>query len=205
MFPINDTFDAILIGGFLFGLLFTLGTVLMGFADIGGDADSGHDFGGDHGMDAHGHADAGHVFKLFNVSSILAFITWFSGITYLARNGFGWVLGIAVVLGLVFGLAGAWLISWFLYSFLRKNSPELDPRDWQNIGQIGTVTSAINPGGVGEIIMERHGTRHSVPARTRGDIGIIRGTDVVILEEERGVAIVRPFAELMAEHELMEQ
>ena len=120
MFPINDWFDAVLVGGFLFGILFILGTILLGAADLGGDTDHGHDF--DHGADG-----GGHIFEMFNISSILAFITWFSGITYVVRNGFGWFAGIAVVIGLIFGVAGAYAISWFLYSFLRKNSPELNP------------------------------------------------------------------------------
>src|SRR5699024_108372 len=122
MFPINDLFDAILVGGFLFGLLFTVGAVALGFADLGGDADTDFDTevnGGD-----------GLVSSLFNVSSILAFITWFSGATYLVRHGLGWFVGFAIIVGLVVGFAGAWAITWFLYSFLRKNSPELNPADW---------------------------------------------------------------------------
>lgn len=198
MFPINDALDAILVGGFLFGVLFTLGSVLLGFADIGGDhgADHGLDHGADHGADAHG-----HVFELFNVSSILAFITWFSGVAYMARNGFGWVVGLALVLGLLAGLAGAWVISWFLYKFLRANSPELNPADWDEIGQIGRVTGTILPSGVGEVILERHGVRHALPARTSDGRRIERDVEVVILKVDRGVAIVQPWAELMAENE----
>ena len=192
MFPVNDMFDAILVGGFLFGILFTVGSVLLGFADLGGDGDVGHDF--DHGFD-HG----GHAFHLFNVSSILAFITWFSGVTYLLRNGLNLILGLAVIVGLLFGVAGAWAISWFLYSFLRKNSPELNPRDWDEVGQIGRVTSTIFPSGYGEVVYERHGTRHAIPARTKDGVGIEREIEVVILDIQKGVAIVQPWAELMDE------
>lgn len=192
MFPINDWLDSILVGGFLFGILFILGTVLLGFADIGGDADSGHDF--DHGADVNG-----HFLEMFNVSSILAFITWFSGITYVVRNGFGWFTGIAVIIGLLFGVAGAYAITWFLYSFLRKNSPEMDPRDWDQVGQIGDVTSTIFEGGVGEIVYERYGSRHSIPARTKDGVGIERGTEVVILDIQKGVATVQPWSELIGE------
>lgn len=192
MFPINDLFDAILVGGFLFGILFIIGSLVLGFADIGGDADSGHDF--DHGVDAHG-----HVFSLFNVSSILAFITWFCGATYLVRNGLGWFVGIAIAIGLIVGFAGAWAISWFLYSFLRANSPELNPAEWDEIGQIGRVTGTIFPSGIGEVLYERHGTRHSIPARTKDGVGIERNIEVVILEIEKGVAIVQPWRELLDE------
>lgn len=192
MFPINDLFDAILVGGFLFGVLFILGSILLGFADLGGDADTGHDL--DHGVDANG-----HMFHLFNVSSILAFITWFSGITYVVRNGLGWFLGIAIVIGLIFGVAGAYAITWFLYSFLRKNSPELNPADWDQVGQIGKVTGTIFEEGVGEIVFERYGSRHSIPARTKDGVGIERETEVVILDIQKGVAVVQPWAELLDE------
>lgn len=192
MFPVNDIFDAILVGGFLFGILFTVGSVLLGFADLGGDGDAGHDL--DHGLDA-----GGHSFHLFNVSSILAFITWFCGVTYVVRNGLNLVVGLAVIVGLLFGVAGAWAISWFLYSFLRKNSPELNPRDWEEIGQIGRVISTIFPNGYGEVMYERHGTRHAIPARTKDGVGIEREIEVVILDIQKGVAIVQPWAELMDE------
>ncbi len=197
MFPINDYFDAILVGGFLFGILFTVGSVVLGFADLGGDADSGHDF--DHGADGNGHG-----FHLFNVSSVLAFITWFSGTTYLARNGFGWIVGLAILLGLVVGLAGAMAISWFMYSFLRKNSPELNPADWDQVGQIGRVTGTIFPTGTGEVIYERHGSRHAIPARTKDGVGIERDVEVVILDIEKGVAIVQPWQQLLEEHDSKE-
>lgn len=197
MFPINDFFDAILVGGFLFGILFTIGSLVLGFADLGGDADTGHDF--DHGIDANG-----HMFHLFNVSSILAFITWFSGATYLVRNGLGWFIGLAVLIGLVVGVAGAWTISWFLYSFLRKNSPELNPADWDEIGQIGRVTGTIFPAGIGEVLYERHGSRHAIPARTKDGLGIERNVEVVILDIEKGVAIVQPWRELLEDTALDE-
>lgn len=194
MFPINDLFDALLVGGFLFGLLFTVGAVVLGFADLGMDADSDFDTevnGGD-----------GLFSSLFNVSSILAFITWFSGATYLVRNGLGWFVGIAVLIGLVVGFAGAWAITWFLYSFLRKNSPELNPADWDEIGQIGAVTSTIRPSGIGSMVYERHGQRHAIPARTKDGSGIERDVEVVIMDIERGVAIVQPWQELLEESSL---
>lgn len=192
MFPVNDVLDAILVGGFLFGLMFTIGTLVLGISDIGADSDSGH------GADGNGGA-FDDFSSLFNVSSILAFITWFSGSAYVIRNGFGWAVGFALLIGLVIGIAGAAAITWFMYSFLRKNSPELNPADWDQIGQIGSVTSTIRADGIGEMIFERHGSRHSIPARTKDGVGIERGVEVVILDIDKGVAIVQPWQELLEE------
>jgi hypothetical protein len=191
MFPINDALDAILIGTFLFGLLFTLGSLLLGLADVG----HGHDVEAGHGGSGHG---GGHFDGLFNVSSILAFITWFGGIGYLARNGLGLWGWLSVALGLLGGLAGAAAISWFMINVLRKNSQELDPKDWEQVGVIGRVSSSIHESGYGEIVYEQNGIRQVASARGEGARAIPRNTEIVILRVEKGVAIVQPFEELLA-------
>lgn len=193
MFPVNDALDAILLGSFFFGLLFTLGSLLLGFGhfDVGHEAEVGH--GADHGAE-------GHFGGLFNVSSLLAFITWFGGVGYIARNGFGLWSWVAVLAGLLGGLAGGAAITWFLINVLRKNSAELDPKEWNEVGVIGRVTSSIRSAGFGEIVYEQHGVRHVAAARADGDAQIPRNTEVVILRVERGVAIVEPFEELLARH-----
>lgn len=193
MFPVNDVLDAILLGSFFFGLLFTLGSLLLGIADV----DIGHESEAGHGAD---HIGDGHFGGLFNVSSLLAFITWFGGVGYIARNGLGLWSWVAVLVGMIGGLAGGAAISWFLINVLRKNSQELDPRDWNQVGVIGRVTSSIRSAGFGEIVYEQHGVRHVSAARAEGDAQIPRDTEVVILRVERGVAIVEPFDDLLARH-----
>lgn len=191
MFPINDALDAILMGMFLFGVLFTVGSLLLGAADIdfGHETDVGH--GADHGAD-------GHFSGLFNVSSILAFITWFGGIGYIARNGLGLWSWLSILIGILGGLAGGAAISWFMINVLRKNSQELDPKDWDQVGVIGRVTSSIRPSGFGEIVYEQNGIRQVATARAEGDRAIPRDTEVVVLRVERGAVIVAPFDELLA-------
>jgi hypothetical protein len=192
MFPINDALDAILVGTFLFGLLFTLGSLLLGLADVqlGHDADVGHG-----GHDSGGN---GHFHGLFNVSSLLAFITWFGGVGYIARNGLGLWAWLAVLLGLLGGLAGAAVIAWFMITVLRKNSQEMDPKDWEQVGVIGRVSSSISESGYGEIVYEQNGIRQVASARGEGARAIPRNTEIVILRVEKGVAIVQPFEELLA-------
>jgi membrane protein implicated in regulation of membrane protease activity len=176
MFPINDALDAILIGTFLFGVLFTVGSFLLGFADLGADAD--HDSGLD---------------NLFNLSSVLAFITWFGGVGYIARNGFGWPWPFALMLAAAGGFFAAWVAFQFIRRIVRSQGQVLDPKDYERVGVLARVTSSIRPGGVGEIVWEQQGSRRVTSARAADDNAIPRGTEVLVLREERGMAIVEPF------------
>lgn len=192
MFPINDILDAVLLGGFFFGLLFTVGVLVMGVADVGIDADLDHDVGGESDGFFHG---------MFNISAILAFITWFGGVGYVVRNGLGLWSWLAILLGLIGGFIGAAVVTWFFVKVLRTGSQGMNPADWEMIGVIGRVSSSIRPRGFGEIVYEQNGSRHLATARTLGDSPIDRNVDVVVLKFERGVAIVEPFDDLIREHD----
>jgi len=182
VFPINDALDAILLGSFLFGILFTVGAFLLGAADIGGD----HSAGGDHGAD-----------HMFNITAILAFITWFGGVGYIVRNGTGLSWVFALVLALIAGIAAAWVVKQFITRILRSGET-LDPKDFQRVGTLARVTSTIRPGGVGEIVWEQRGARMVGSARSTSDSPLARGTEVLIMKVDRGIAIVEPFDGLLA-------
>lgn len=186
MFPVNDALDAVLLGTFLFGLLFTLGSLLLGVADLGVDTDHG-----DHGGGAHGFA------SFINISSILAFLTWFGGVGYLARNGFGWPWFLAIVVAVAGGLLAGWVVLWFVRKVLRSPNDTLDPQDFERVGVLARVTSSIREGGVGEIVWEQRGTRMVTSARAESAEPIGRGTEVLILRVERGMAVVAPFDGLL--------
>lgn len=196
MFPLNDVLDAILLGMFLFGLLFTVLSLVLGFVDIGGHSDGpGH---GDHGVDIHGESDLGELLGgVLSVSGILAFVTWFGGIAYIVRNGIGWFAPVAIVVGLVGGLVAAITVSWFLVKVLRPASTELDPKDYQTIGAIGRVTSSIREGGTGEIVYELGGTRQVSAARSISGTAIPRGVEVAVMRVTRGIAEVDTVSNLL--------
>lgn len=197
MFPINDILDAILLGGFFFGLLFTIGVLVLGVADVGID----HDVGGDAGTDVGNGNGHGLLHGLFNVSAILAFITWFGGVGYLARHAFGLWAWLAVLIGIAGGVAGAAAVTWFFVNVLRRDDQGMNPADWEMVGVIGRVSATIRPNGFGEIIYEQQGSRHLATAKTLGDVPIARDTEVAVLRMERGVAVVEPFDALLSEHE----
>lgn len=190
MFPINDTLDAILLGGFFFGLLFTVGVLVLGVADIGIDTDTDVDVE---------HSGDGFFNGMFNVSSILAFITWTGGVGYIARNGLGLWTWLAVLIGLVGGVAGAAIVTWFFTNVLKKGSEGMNPADWDVVGVLGRVTSSIRSNGYGEIVYEQNGVRQVASAKATGDQAIPRNTEVVVLRVERGVVIVEPFEDLLGE------
>ncbi|MGN6485186.1 MAG: hypothetical protein ACTHMX_12380 [Thermomicrobiales bacterium] len=196
MFPLNDALDAILLGMFLFGLIFTVVSLILGFVDVGGHGDgAGH---GDHGLDIHGDSGLGElVGGALSVSGILAFLTWFGGIGYLVRNGIGWIAPVAIVIGAVGGVIAALVVSWFLVKVLRPASTELDPKEYQTIGAIGRVTSSIREGGTGEIVYELGGTRQVSAARSVTGAAIPRGAEVAVMRVTRGIAEVDTVANLL--------
>jgi hypothetical protein len=194
MFAVNDALDAIFLGCFFFGLLFTLGTLVLGVADIGHDA-GGHDAGADAGGH-HGHDGLG----LLNVSTILAFVGWFGGVGYLVRNGLGAIAFVSLLLAVAGGLAGGAIVWWMLRK-LKASEQILDPREYRLPGTIARVTSGIRVGGIGEILYEQHGVRQVAAARSLDGRAIPRGTEVVIMQTAGGVALVQAWDDVLAESE----
>ena len=64
-------------------------------------------------------------------------------------------------------------------------------------GVLAQVSDSIrSDGGIGEILFLQTGARRSSAARSEDGRTIERGTEVVVLRYERGIAYVRPWAEL---------
>ena len=185
MFAVNDALDAIFLGCFFFGLLLTIGTLVLGVADAGG-----------HGGDAGGHGHDG--LGLLNVSSILAFVGWFGGVGYLTRNGFGVAAFLSVILAVAGGLAGGWIVLSALRK-LKASEQVLDPNDYRLPGTLARVTSSIRAGGVGEIVYEQHNVRQVAAARSLDNRAIPRGAEVVILRTADGIAYVQTWDDVLAE------
>ncbi len=191
MFGNLDTLDAIFLGAFLFGLLFSV--IALAFGAV--------DFGADHGGHIGHDGDTG-LHDYLNLSVLLAFIAWFGGIGYLARNGAGWTAAVSIAVALAGGFAGAYVIYQLFARVIRPaGSTELDPRDFELQGKLARVTSSIRPGGTGEIVYEQNGARMVRAARASNGAAIPRGTEVVVLRAEGSIGIVAPWTDLYGESE----
>lgn len=212
--------ETLFLACFVFGALFTLASVALGMAHGAAHGTDGGPLGHlPHGSDTahavpdgaptqpgdggHGEPGSGAPHKgglhgparlpLLNLSSVLAFVTWFGAAGYLALRFTASPL-LAVAGALLGGTAGAMAIALFL-ARVRAGEREMDPEEYRLKGTVARVTVRIPPDGVGEIIFSKAGVRRSEAARSLRGEPIGRDTEVVIVEYVRGVAKVVPLEE----------
>ena len=94
----------------------------------------------------------------------------------------------------VFGAALLWAI---LFKVLIPRERVLSTEDTEMTGVLAKVSDSIRSSdGIGEILFVQTGARRSSAARSDDGRTIERGTEVVVIRYERGIAYVRPWAEL---------
>lgn len=198
LFVINDGFDTFLLGTFFFGLVFAVLSLILGFAELGSPGHDGHIDPGGHLGHGHELAPGSHhdvpTSSLINVGTVLAFLMWFGGITYLLRNAVGLPLLIALVVGIGGGLIGASLILRFM-RLMRSKESVLDARSERMQGTVGHVSSSIRMGGTGEIVYEMNGVRQVSAARSVDGRALAQGVEVMVLRREKGIAFVQPWTD----------
>ena len=143
---------------------------------------------------ASGRADMPHV----NFATVTAFLTWFGAAGYLLSQFSRLVTAAILLIAIAAGFAGAAIIFWFVVKILLGHEHELDPLDYDRVGVLARVTSAVRPGGTGEIIFSQAGTRQTCGARAEDGEALARGTEVVITRYEHGIAYVRRWEEMAA-------
>ena len=199
---------AFFVGCFVFGLLFTVVTFLLG--GFGGTDSHGvaHGlFGGLTGSHAsahaHGHgANGANQVSPFSLSTLSAFLTWFGGAGYLLTR-YSPLAALAVTLAaLLFGVIGGAIFFTAVARYIVPRLTVLNPDDFRVQGAVARVTSTIQPDGIGEIVYTLGGTRHTDGARSESREPIGRGTQVVILRIEKGIAYVEPWATFADAHQL---
>jgi hypothetical protein len=140
---------------------------------------------------------AGPGISAFNGFTIPAFLCWFGAAGYLMENYSSIVTPIVLILASLAGLIGASVLYVTLFKLLLPRERVLLPEDTRMEGTVARVSGEIRPNGhIGEILFTQTGARRSAPARSQDGLPIPRGTEVVVLQYERGIATIRPLNEL---------
>jgi membrane protein implicated in regulation of membrane protease activity len=138
----------------------------------------------------------------FNFVTLTAFLAWFGGAGYLlTRYSAVWV-GFGLLVSIASGLAGGGVVFLFLSKVLISDQEYMDPADYEMVGVLGRVCSAIREGGTGEMIYPQMGTRRVCGARSDDGSAIAKGTEVVVTRYEKGLAYVRLWSELSGEDQI---
>jgi membrane protein implicated in regulation of membrane protease activity len=180
---------------FAMGLVLSLLSVAGGF----GHFHIGHFHVGNHIGHAHGPHGAGHNggISAVNAFTVLAFLTWFGGAGYLLHRATIFSEPMVFVLAAISGFAGAGLLWAALFKVLLPHERVMDVADTEMAGVVARVSNGIRGGdGIGEIIFSQTGARRASAARSDDGHAIERGTEVVVIRYERGVAYVRRWDEL---------
>ena len=175
-----------------------LGRLHFGHAPAGHAGHLGHaGHAGHAGQPGHAHGKPASGLSAINGFTLPAFLCWFGGAGYLLENYSAIVTPLVLLLSAAAGLAGAGGIWLVLFRFLLPRERVLLPEDTRMEGTLARVSDEIRPNGaVGEILFSQTGTRRSAAARSEDGLPIPRGTEVVVLQYERGIATIRPLHEL---------
>jgi membrane protein implicated in regulation of membrane protease activity len=179
---VRDPADAVLLGLFLFGLLLTGATLLLGVADLGVH---------------HAHADDAGPLPV-SPGAFLVFLSWLGGVSFVLRRAADWPLFAALPVAALLGIGVAALVQRAVRKLSSADGSVLKPEHYRLPGTIGRVSSSIRAGGTGEVIYEQAGVRQVVAARAPGAPELQRGTEVVVLSVDNGIATVQVLDEFWA-------
>lgn len=188
---------------FLIGLGLSLVSLLGGMGHFGGhvhvphmphSVDLPHAAHLPQGGDATAQSSA--TVPWWNAFSLMIFLCWFGASGYLLTRYGGFVATVVLVLAAVCGFIGGALVFLFLTKVLLPHERELTADETDVVGVVGYVTSPIRADGIGEIVYEQLGARHSVPARAESGEPIPKQEEVYVVAYEKGVALVRRWEEL---------
>ena len=180
---------------FLIGLTFTVASFLLGFAelDLSLPGLPEWEFGPPESPDS---------LSPVNVSTVTAFVTWFGGVGYLlsVQDRFGAPL--VVALSALGGLAGAAIVFLVFARFLLPGqTPYMRAEDYRVQGALARVTVPMQGDRIGEVVYVKGGTTRSEGARSADGSALPRGSEVVILRYERGIAYVESLEKLLRERD----
>jgi hypothetical protein len=178
----------------LYLICFVLGLVLTLLAAFSG---LGHVHIGHLHFHTHLHAKpAAHV-SAFNGFTLPAFLCWFGAAGYLLDRYSSMLSPLILLASVAAGLLGASVLYIALFKVLLPRERVLLPEDTRMEGTLARVSGAIRSAdATGEILFTQTGARRASAARSEDGAPIPRGTEVVVLRYERGIAYIRPLHEL---------
>ncbi len=132
----------------------------------------------------------------FNFVTLTAFLAWFGGTGYLLTRYAGVWVGLGLLASITSGLIGGGIVFLFLSRVLISEDENMDPADYEMVGVLGRISSAIRAGGTGELIYTQMGTRRVCGARSEDSSAIAKGTEVVVTRYDKGIAYVRLWSEM---------
>jgi len=149
------------------------------------------------GTDAAGHApEQGGGISPFNFVTLTAFLAWFGGAGYLLTRYSGLWVGFGLLASISIGLVGGGIVFVFLSRVLISADENMDPADYEMVGVLGRICSAVRADGTGEMIYAQMGTRRVCGVRSEDGSAIGKGTEVVVTRYEKGIAYVRLWSEM---------
>jgi len=189
------TMDSFYLICFGVGLVLSVASVVGGFTHLHlGRLHIGHAAHAPHSTGARGHT---HGLSSVNGFTVTAFLCWFGGAGYLLHRYSVFVAPLVLLLSLLSGVYGAALLWAVLFKVLLPHERVLTAEDTEMTGVLAQVSDSIRDGGgLGEILFSQTGARRCSAARSEDGRSIERGTEVVVIRYERGVAYVRRWEDL---------
>lgn len=179
--------ESIYLGVFVFGLAMTLLSLFVGHVHLPIHLPMHLP----HGVHFNGHIGP------INITTIVVFLTWFGATGYLVTHYHSAAAGLAFTAAIIAGFIGAALMYVSVIRTFVMHEHELRDDDFEMTGVLGRISMPIREeGGTGELIYSQQGTRRSCGARSEDGARIDRGTEVVVMRYEKGIAWVRPWDEL---------
>jgi hypothetical protein len=140
------------------------------------------------------HAGNRRTSSMINAAAITAFLTWFGGGGLIVQRMTSWTMPFIATGAAVVGIFGASIVNSVINALARRESLA---ESLSMIGVIGRVVVPIRAGdGTGEIVFTHSGTRRVCGARSDTGRAVAKGTEVIVVRYEHGIAYVNLWDEL---------
>ena len=148
-----------------------------------------------HGMAKGAHGHSSHGASPLNGFTLMAFLCWFGGTGYLMHEVNIFSLTMVLLFSVISGMAGSSLVFWFLVKVLIPGERTLEAEDTEIVGMVGHLSTVLPGRGFGEMLYAQNGARRCAAVKSDDGVPMERGTEVVVMRYERGVAYVRRWEE----------